>query len=136
MNNGEREITSLLKGIEHELTNLKTAHQRPLGALNFFKRSVNADLTLEESFGVYATTIDIIVTIDTPTAKPPLVQVGWNTPPNFTRPELISHTISYDYTTWTFRIRLLTTFAVSTTTLNFTATSSQPINSMSWEYVQ
>ena len=90
MNNGEIEFDSLINDIDKELRDLKTAHRRPLGSLDFFtlKQSVTVNLTYE--YGYYYRDFWIDVTIETPEVTPPIVQTGWDVPSNFSR-------IDYDF---------------------------------------
>lgn len=135
MNNGEYEFDKYLKEMEAEATNLKTAHQRPLGALNFFKESLGFAVNLTESYGVYAVDFYVTVTIATPTTKPPIVQTGWSVPAGFIRVYFIDLNVSSDYTTWQYQLQLLTDQVVSSAPMNITTLSSQPIIDISWGYV-
>lgn len=134
MNDAVREYASLIKGIEQELTDLKTAHQRPLGALNFFTRSISFAVQLESSYGVYTREFQVAVTIELPTVIPPIVQAGWDTPAGFYRVDFLNLTISGDYTTWVYRLSLLSD-STSAATMKFSALSSQPISNITWSYI-
>lgn len=135
MNNCEREIDQLFTEMEKEVANLKTAHQRPLGALNFFTKNQSFTVNLSLMAGSYIATFNIIVKITTPTATPPIVQSGWDTPANFYRVERLEFGTNMDYDTYTYKLRLSTTSTVPSTTLKVYALSSQPIESITLEYV-
>lgn len=133
MNNGEREINELITEMENEVTNLKTAHQRPLGALNFFKKTDSFTIPLQSLAGVYLANFKLIIQIATPSVTPPIVQAGWDTPANFYRVERTEMAISADYTTYTYKLRLQTQTALASAILKAEALSSQPIESMTVE---
>ena len=133
MNNGEREIDALFTEMEKEVTNLKTAHQRPLGALNFFKQSAQFTIPLTSIVGTYIATFNFVVKIATPTTTPPIVQAGWNTPPNFFRVERQEMAVSADFSTYTYKLRLQTQTALASAIFNAGAISSQPIESLTVE---
>lgn len=135
MNDAVREYTSLITDIKQELTDLKTAHLRPLGALNFFSDSTSFTVQLQESYGTYYRDFEVVVTIETPTTAPPIVQSGWDTPPNFYTVQFLNFAVSSDYTTWTYRLSLLSATGITSATMNFHTLSSQPINSITWRYV-
>lgn len=134
MNNGEYEFDKYLREMENEVVNLKTAHQRPLGALDFFKKSVDFNLNLPYQYGSYSATINVIVKITTPTAKPPIVQTGWNIPPNFFSVDFMDFSVSNDYETWTYQL-YLSNQSVSSVNFKVSSISSQPIESITWSYV-
>lgn len=133
MNNGEREIDDLLTEMEKEVTNLKTAHQRPLGALNFFKKSEQFTIPLQSLAGTYIANFNLIVKIATPTTTPPIVQAGWDTPANFFRVERTEMAISADYSTYTYKLRLQTQTSLVSAIFKAQAISSQPIQSITVE---
>lgn len=126
MNDAEREYTQLIKSIEDEVLNLKTAHQRPLGVLNFFRKTQDITVT-SDAYG-YAE-FNVVVKIATPTVVPPIVQTGWNIPSGFYVVDTSKVTINYNYDTWTYRL-VLTQPSAFTTTLNVSVISSQPIESI------
>jgi len=134
MNNPEKELNSYLLDMEREVLALKTAHQRPLGALNFFKDNLNFNVNLTESFGVYGADIEVIVNIARPSVTPPIVQAGWDTPSGFYTVNFRDFNTSADYSTWTYQLQLLSE-TVSSTTMKFGVLSSQPINSIIWRYI-
>lgn len=134
MNDAEREYDRLVKSMENEVLALKTAHQRPLGALNFFKDAIDFDVDLTESFGVRIATFNVVVEIATPAVTPPIVQAGWDTPAGFYYVTYLYSSISGDYSVWTYRLRLLTTNPIAQANMKFGATSSQPIESITWSY--
>ena len=131
--NGELEYAKLLKEMEHEVTNLKTAHQRPLGALNFFVDKITFGVDLDYEYGVYRAEFRVVVKIATPVAKPPILQPEWDTPANFPRIFVDSFVISADYETWTYNMSL-TSASISSATIKFGVLSSQPIENISWSY--
>lgn len=133
MYNGEYEFDNMLTDMEREVLELKTAHQRPLGALNFFSAEDTFTINLNYSYGIYYREFYIIVKIATPVTTPPIVQTGWNTPPNFFLTELIETSISADYTTWTYKLDLL---SENQSSANFKVgvKSSQPIISITRTY--
>lgn len=134
MNDAEREYASLITSMEREVLALKTAHQRPLGALNFFTKSESFDVNLTEQYGVYVANITLVVNIATPAVKPPIVQTGWDTPPGFLNINFTNFAVSSDYSTWTYTIQLLTTTAMASAPMKVSSLSSQPINSITWSY--
>lgn len=133
MNNGEREIDALFVEMEKEVANLKTAHQRPLGALNFFKESAQFTIPLQSMVGSYIATFNFIVKIATPTTTPPIVQAGWDTPPDFFRVERQEMAVSADFSTYTYKLRLQTQTALASAIFKACALSSQPIESLTVE---
>lgn len=132
MNNSEREFAEMIKGIENELRDLKTAHQRPLGTLNFFRESSN--FTVNIAAGNYAAVFDVVVTIEEPTVTPPIVQVGWEIPSGFYDVSVFDMTTSPDYSIWTYQLALLNNGAAETVAFKFGAVSAQPIKSITWSY--
>lgn len=123
-----------IKKIKRELTNLKTAHDRPLGTLDFFNKSINFTVNLTSSYGVYVATIDVVVNVETPTVTPPIVQTGWDTPSGFLYVEFMNLTISNDYSSWTYKLQILTTSSTATATMKVGCISSQKIESITWSY--
>lgn len=134
MNNGEYEIDRYIKEMSDEVLALKTAHQRPLGALDFFKQSLNFTVNLSESYGVYATDFSVVVKIATTATKPPIVQAGWNTPAGFLKVDFLDLNISSDYETYIYKLELLTNQTITSANMNFTVISSQPIINIEWSY--
>ena len=132
--NNEYEFAKYLKDIENEITNLKTAHQRPLGALSFFEQNFDFTVNLSYSVGVYIATFNVIVKIATPSVKPPIVQTGWDIPAGFYSVDFLDFNVDSNYETWTYKLQLL---SPTTTTANFKvkALSSQPIESITWSLV-
>ena len=133
MYNGEYEFDTMLKSMEREVLDLKTAHQRPLGALNFFSKQDTFTITLNYIYGTYYREFYIIVKVTKPIAHPPIVQTGWDTPPNFFLVELLEYSISADYTTWTYKLDLLSD-TESTANFKVGVKSSQPIESITRTY--
>ena len=123
-----------IKKIKRELTNLKTAHDRPLGTLDFFNKSINFTVNLTSAYGVYVATIDVVVNVETPTVTPPIVQTGWDTPSGFLYVEFMNLTISNDYSSWTYKLQILTTSSTATATMKVGCISSQKIESITWSY--
>ena len=135
MNDAEYEINALINNIDHELTNLKTAHIRPLGALNFFKDRLFCSLELKDSGGSYYVDFKVIVVIAKPTTVPPIVQLGWSVPAGFYKVDFMSFENTPDYSTWTYNLSLQSPgTAITSAVVELCATSSQPIESMIWEY--
>lgn len=133
MNDGEREYVQMLTSMEQEVLNLKTAHQRPLGTLNFFKSSSTFTIPLVDYGGSYSADIAVVVIIATPSITPPIVQTGWSVPASFYTVDLINFSVSGDYTTWTYTLFLQST-SVSSPQLTISALSSQPVEAISWSY--
>ena len=124
-----------MKQIKRELTALKTSHQRPLGTLDFFSQSSTFNVNLSESGGTYLATIDVIVTIETPTTTPPIVQTGWDTPQGFYRVQFLDFNVSNNFSQWTYKLELNSAGAsISSATMKITAISSQPVQSITWSY--
>ena len=120
-----------LKEIDRELTALKTAHQRPLGTLDFLQKS----LSFNVSIGQYgAVSIDVTATIETPTGGPPIVQTGWSIPNNCFSVDLTSYSVSADYSQWTYRLFINTYPPLSSVNMSVTAVSSQTIKTITWSY--
>lgn len=130
MNNGEREFDSLIKSMEAEVLDLKTAHERPLGALDFFSLTETINVELEYSLGSYWKDFWIDVTIQASDIKPPICQVGWDNPPNFIPMDLLEYNINADYSVFSYK---LTVGSPTETSASFkvTAVSSMPVYSIS-----
>lgn len=124
-------LAKRLKEIDRELTALKTAHQRPLGTLDFLQKSLGFTVNLG-SFG--ATSIEVTVTIETPAVTPPIVQTGWSIPGNCYSVDLTSYTTSADYSQWTYTLFISTYPVLSSVNMTVTALSSQTIQSITWGY--
>lgn len=127
--NGEYEFDKLILETEREITNLKTAHKRPLGSLDFFSQTKSFNLTLPEQYGFHFLTFWFEVTVATPDVAPPIVQVGWDTPPGFLYIDLYESKVNSSYTVWSYKLNLASE-TISSTTFKATATSSLPIQSM------
>lgn len=134
MHNGEYEFDRLIKSMEREVLDLKTAHQRPLGTLNFFSDELSFTVAMQYTSGTYHRDFEVVVTIAEPIAKPPIVQAGWDTPSGFTFVETIGFSNSGDYTTWTYQLRLVST-SISSVAMKFGVVSSQPIENLTWSYL-
>lgn len=135
MNNGERELDQFIANIENELTALKTAHERPLGALDFFHGYNSFSVDLTSSYGVYAATINVVVKIAVPSVTPPIVQTGWDTPSGFYQVNFLEFTTSANYSTWIYKLQLIAPGTVITSaTMKIGVISSQPIESITWSY--
>ncbi len=134
MYNGEAEFDKMIKDMEGEILALQTAHQRPLGALNFFSKQTSFTVNLDYSYGTYAKDFEVTVVVAQPTAKPPIVQTGWDTPAGFYIVDILDFSVSSDYTTWTYKLSL-TSMNTSSATMKIGVKSSQPIESISWRYV-
>lgn len=131
MNNGEREVNALITSCEKELTNLKTSHQHPLGSLNFYTKTQTLNITLSSSYGVYDALFWLDVKINTPDVTPPIVQIGWDTPPGFKYIDLFEYNINSAYSQWSYKLFLQSPSQTSAQ-LTVTALSSLPINSISY----
>lgn len=129
MNNGEKEIARLIKDAENELRNLKTAHQRPLGALSFFRGYTNIPVNLTLSYGTYVARISVTVRISKPDATPPIVQTGWDVPSGFITVWYDGMTINADYDEWTYDLMLYSN-TIGSTTLRVGVISSEPVISV------
>lgn len=125
----EREVWDLIQGVENELTNLKTAHQRPLGALDFFKKIQSLTVILQNPYGTYYKDFWVDVKIEKPEVTPPIVQSGWDLPSGFLYIDLYEYAVSFDYSTFSYRLALQSE-NISSATFNFSALSSQPIKSI------
>ena len=131
MNSGDREVDAMITSMERELTALKTSHQRPLGSLDFFTKTEDLNITLDSQYGTYTKTFWVDVTIQTPEVTPPIVQIGWDIPTGFNYVDLFEYSINANYNVWSYKLWLQSP-TISSTTLKVTATSSLPINSISW----
>lgn len=129
MANGEYEFDALISSIDREIRDLKTAHRRPLGALDFFTLTENIQVNLTSQFGQYYAEFWVDVTIDTPDATPPIVQTGWDTPSNFSSMDLASFSVNASYTVWSYKFTLVSS-TQSSAAFNVTATSSLPVKSI------
>lgn len=128
MNN---QFDDMMKFVDTELTNLKTAHYRPLGALDFFhlSRSVTVSLSDPYDIGSYYADFWIDVTIQQPDIVPPIVQTGWDIPSGFARMDLYQYAVSNDYSVWSYKLSLASTTIQSASFL-VSAVSSVPILSI------
>jgi len=125
----EQEVWDAIRGVEIEITNLKTAHRRPLGALDFFKKVQSLHVSLDSSYGTYTKTFWVDVKIKTPEVTPPILQSGWDLPSGFTYMDLLNYSVSSDYATFSYQLWLQSP-SISSATFNFSALSSQPIVSI------
>lgn len=124
-----------LKRLKRELTALKTAHDRPLGTLDFFHESRTFTVNLTESYGIYMATFNIVVQIETPTAIPPIVQTGWDTPNGFYRVDFLDFSVNNLYNQWIYKLQLISPGTVITSAdMKVVSISSQPITSITWSY--
>ena len=131
MNNGEREFNQLLTSVEKELTALKTAHQHPLGSINFYTLTQNISVTLSENYGVYDKMFWVDITVASSSVAPPIVQVGWDVPSGFNYIDLYEYSINASYTTWSYKLYLQSPTKTSAS-FNVTATSSMQIQSITY----
>lgn len=131
MNNGEREICELIKSCENELTAIKTSHRHPLGSLDFYSFTQTLNISLTSSYGVYDALFWVDVTIQTPDVTPPIVQIGWDTPPGFNYIDLFEYNINATYSVWSYKL-FLQSPSLSSASLSVTAVSSLPITSISY----
>ena len=131
MNDQEREFVNLIDNMEREVLELKTAHQRPLGTLNFFQKNVSFNINM--SAGGFGASFNLIVNVATPTAKPPIVQMGWEIPSGFYDVSVMNMSVNGDYTVWTYEL-FLANIDGTAKTVNFNAgaISAQPIESLTW----
>lgn len=135
MNDGEYEYDRLLKSMENEVLALKTAHQRPLGTLNFFRKSL--DFNVEIAAGAYSVGFYIDVKIGTPSVRPPIVQAGCSIPNGFFETTYEGMTTNGDYSVWSYALSLSNdNSSAQTINVKATALSSQPITELSWRYNQ
>lgn len=124
-----------LKWLKRELTALKTAHDRPLGTLDFFHESRTFTVNLTESYGIYMATFNIIVQTETPTVVPPIVQTGWDTPNGFYRVDFLDFSVNNLYNQWIYKLQLISPGTVITSAdMKVVSISSQPITSITWSY--
>jgi len=131
MNNGEREFNESLVSVEKELTALKTAHIHPLGSINFYTKTETIEVTLEDLYGTYYKDFWVDVTIQMPSVKPPIVQVGWDVPAGFGYMDLYEYSINATYTVWSYRLSLMSP-TQSSASFPVTAVSAMPIESISY----
>lgn len=134
MNNGEYEFDKYLKAMEDEVLNLKTAHQRPLGTLNFFIKTIQFTISLNYEYGSYYRQFKIVIKNDSPIAKPPIIQPMIDTPSGFYFTSIDDSSVDANYTTWTYTLSL-TSMSISSAIIKFGIISSQPIDSITWSYV-
>lgn len=134
MKNGEYEFATMLNEMENEVLALKTAHQRPLGALDFFKDSIQFTVNLNSQYGTYYREFEVVVKIAEPTAKPPILQPAIDTPAGFFVVWLDDVSASLNYDTWTYRMYLISP-NTSSGVVKFGVLSSQPIESITWSYI-
>ncbi len=134
MNDGEYEYAKLLKNLENEVLAIKTAHQRPLGALNFFIETIQFDVSLTYSYGSYYRQFKVVVKNALPIAKPPIMQPMIDTPAGFYFTSIDDSVVDSNYTTWTYTLSLVS-MSISSATIKFGVISSQPIDSITWSYV-
>ena len=124
-----------LKSIKRELTALKTAHDRPLGTLDFFHANKTFTVNLTDDYGSYVATFNLFVQIETPTATPPIVQTGWDTPNGFYRVQFLDFSVNNLYNQWTYKLQLEAPGTVITSAdMKVVSISSQPIKSITWSY--
>ena len=133
MNDAEYEYAKMLTSMEKEVLDLKTAHLRPLGALNFFYKQETLTIPLTYSYGMYEAEVYIRTSVEPAGAGAPIVQIGWDRI-DHVMSELFDFTISGDYSSWTYRVWIYSNSANSVN-LPVSVISSQPINSISWENV-
>lgn len=128
---GEAEFARLLKSMEDEVLALKTAHQRPLGALDFFTKEVTLPITLTDQYGIgsYVANFWVDVKVIESEVKPPIVQVGWDIPEGFMNVELYDNTVSADYTTFSYKCSL-SSLTLTSAQFKVSALSSMPIESI------
>ena len=131
MNSGERQIDSMITSMERELVALKTAHKHPLGSLDFFTKTEQLQLTLPEQYGTHYLLFWVDVTIQTPEITPPIVQIGWDIPQGFNYVDLFDYNMNATYSTWSYKMSLASP-TISSATFNVTATSSLPVQSITW----
>lgn len=129
MNDGESESARLIKEIEREILALKTAHRRPLGALDFITKKETLTVPLDLLYGFYYKEFWLDVKIEKPDVTPPIVQTGWDVPENFYYMELLEYSVSADYATWSYKL-YLGSETYNTATFDVSALSSQPIKSI------
>lgn len=132
MNDQEREFVNLIDSMEREVLELKTAHQRPLGTLNFFQQDINFNVNIAS--GSYGVQFYFVVEIETPSAKPPIVQVGWEIPNGFYDVSVVNMNVNSNYTIWTYTLGLYNNGAAQTVNFKAGAISALPIKSLSWSY--
>lgn len=107
MSSLNNQFDDMIKFVDRELTDLKTAHLRPLGALDFFHLAQTVSVSLQQIGGVsYYKDFWVDVTIKQPDALPPIVQIGWNIPDGFGWMDLYDFSVSSDYTRWSYQMAL------------------------------
>ena len=134
MNSAEREFDLLLTEMESEILALKTAHQRPLGVLNFFRKTKTFTVNLTPEYGSwYEATINLVIKTEA-SSKPPIFQMGYNIPRGVRQIYKNSATHNYDYSEWEYELYILEN---GITSLQFTvsAVCSQPVKSIEWSVV-
>jgi len=132
MNDQERQFDNLIKKMEREVRDLKTAHQRPLGALDFYLDTLSFDVNIQS--GAYGVSFYVDVQLKEPTAKPPIAQIGYNIPNGFYDVSVMSRSVDAKYTTWTYRLMLSNNGSAQTVNIRVGAISAQPILGISWRY--
>ena len=133
MGNGEYEFAQMLSQMENEVLALKTAHQRPLGTLNFFQS--NTAFNVNINAGEYSAYFKISIKIAPPSAKPPILQAGWEIPSGFYDVTLINTTINSNYDLWEYTLGISNSNAsAQTVPFSVGVVSSQPILEINWEY--
>lgn len=101
------QFDEMIKFVDRELTDLKTAHIRPLGALDFFHLDSTVNVTLQQIGGIsYYKEFWVDITIRQPDALPPIVQIGWNIPDGFAWMDLYDFQVTADYTRWSYQMAL------------------------------
>ena len=105
MNNGEKQIDDELRFIEKELTNLKTAHQRPLGTLDFFHKTERLSVKLDNPGGSpdYFGYFWVDIELEESAIKPPICQLAYDVPIGSGEASLWDTVISSDYKTFSYR---------------------------------
>lgn len=128
MSSGNSQFDEMVKFVDNELTNLKTAHLRPLGALDFFHlaKTVTVQLVDQYNIGYYYKDFWIDVTIRQPDTIPPIVQTGWNIPNGFNRMDLYEYAVSGSYNVWSYRLSLSSS-SISSASFLVSAVASVPI---------
>lgn len=130
MSSLNNQFDDMIKFVDRELTDLKTAHLRPLGALDFFHLAQTVSVSLQQIGGVsYYKEFWVDVTIERPDALPPVVQIGWNIPDGFGWMDLYDFSVSSDYTRWSYQMALTSPDTDSASFL-VSAVSSVPIVSI------
>lgn len=131
MNSAEREFDSLLTDMEREILALKTAHQRPLGVLNFFRKTETFMVNLENDYGSwYSATVNIKIRTD-PSNRPPIFQIGYDIPSGVR--QIIRNKAQYsnNYSEWEYEL-YISARGISTMPFTAGAVCSQPIRNIEW----